>query len=914
VRLTGRQMECDVLDRLVEAVRDAGESRALVVHGEAGIGKTALLEYLARHAPGCRVTRASGVQAEMELAFAGLHQLCAPMLDGLEALHLPQRDALRTALGMSPGPAPDRFLIGLAVLSLLAELAAERPLVCLVDDEQWLDHASAQVLAFAARRLGAESVGLVFAARVPSADLAGLPELVVRGLRKADAGTLLDSVLPGPLDARVRDQIVAETRGNPLALLELPWGLTAAQLAGGFGLPGAIPLAGSIEESFGRRVSALPNQTRRLLLLAAADPTGDPALVWRAAGRLGIDAGAVAPAADAGLAEFGTRMRFRHPLARSAVYRSAPSQDRQEAHRALAEVTDQKLDPDRRAWHRAQASPGPDEEVAAELERSAGRARARGGLAAAAAFLEQAARLTLDSAQRAGRALAAAQAKVQAGAFDAARELLDMAESGPLSDFQQAMVDLTRAQLAFNANRGGDAPAMLVKAASRLEPIDTDLSRATYLDAVSAAIFAGPLASPGNDVLEVSRAACAAPPPRHSPRAHDLLLEGTAAGLHAGYAAGVPALRRAVTGFGADMSTEEELRWGWLAAMTALRLWDDERWELLSERYVQLARETGSLSELPLALTLRAHMLVFAGDLTAAAALIDELDAVKEATGSGLAPYPALGLAALRGDEAGASALIEATVQDVTNRGEGSGITFTEWAAAVLNNGLGRYERAFAAGVNATAYDKDLALLEWSLVELIEAAVRCGKTETASEAYGQLTEMADASGTDWVLGAQARSYALLSEGDAADSLYRQAIQLLERTRVRVELARGHLLYGEWLHRERRLVDAREHLRVAHEMLAAMGVEAFAARAERELMATGERVRKRRPDTRDDLTAQEAQIARLARDGLSNPEIGARLFVSPRTVEYHLRKVFAKLNIRSRKELERVLPQSTAAKA
>jgi DNA-binding CsgD family transcriptional regulator len=914
VGLTGRQTECDVLDRLVEAVRDAGESRALVVHGEAGVGKTALLEYLAGHAPGCRVRRAAGAQAEMELAFAGLHQLCAPMLAGLEALHVPHRDALRTAFGMSRGPAPDRFLIGLAVLSLLAEVAAERPLVCLVDDEQWLDQASAQVLAFVARRLGAESVGLVFAARVPSRDLAGLPELVVRGLRKADAGALLDSVLRGPLDARVRDQIVAETRGNPLALLELPRGLTGAELAGGFGLPGAIRLAGSIEESFRRRVSALPNQTRRLLLLAAADPTGDPALVWRAAGRLGIDADAAAPAADAGLAEFGTRVRFRHPLARSAVYQSAPSEDREEAHRALAEVTDQKLDPDRRAWHRARASPGPDEDVAAELERSAGRARARGGHAAAAAFLEQAATLTLDSAQRAGRALAAAQAKVQAGAFDVARELLDLAESGPLSDFQQAMVDVMRAQLAFIANRGGDAPALLVKAASRLEPIDADLSRATYLDAVSAAIFAGPLASPGNDVLEVARAASAAPPPRHTPRAPDLLLDGTAASLHVGYAAGVPALRRAVTDFGTGMSTEEELRWMWMAAMTALRLWDHERWEVLSERYVQLAHESGSLSELPLALTLRAHSLLFAGALTAAASLIDELEAVKEATGSGLAPYPAMGLAALRGDEAGASALIEATVQDATNRGEGSGITFTEWATAVLNNGLGRYDKAVAAGLNATAYEKDLALLEWSLVELIEAAVRCGMTETASGAYGQLTEMADASGTDWVLGAQARSHALLSDGDAADRLYRQAIERLERTRVRVDLARAHLVYGEWLRRERRRVDAREHLRVAHEMLAAMGVEAFAARAERELLATGERVRKRRPDARDDLTAQEAQIARLARDGLSNPEIGARLFVSPRTVEHHLRNVFAKLNIRSRTELDRVLSPSTAVRS
>ena len=719
-------------------------------------------------------------------------------------------------------------------------------------------------------------------------------------------------MLPGPIDGRVRDQIVAETRGNPLALLELPRGLTLAELAGGFGLPGAVPLAGSIEESFRRRVGALPRQSRRLLLLAAADPTGDPALVWRAARRLGIGAGAAAPAADADLAEFGTRVRFRHPLARSAAYRSAPAQDRQEAHRALAEVTDQRLDPDRRAWHRAQAAPGPDEKVAAELERSAGRAQARGGLAAAAAFLKQSATLTLDPAQRAGRALAAAQAKIQAGAFDVARDLLAMAESGPLSDFQQASVDLMRAQLAFVTSRGGDAPALLLKAAGRLEPIDPDLSRATYLDALSDAIFAGRLASPGGDVLEVARAASAAPPPRHTSRVPDLLLDGTAAGLHVGYAAGVPALRRALADFGAGMSAEEELRWMWLGCSTAMRVWDDDRWELLSARYVQLARETGALSELPLALTTRAYMLLFAGDLTTAASLTDELHAVKEATGSALAPYGALGLAALRGDEAEASALIDATMEDVTRRGEGVGITFAQWANAALNNGLGHYDKAVAAGRHATAYDKDLASLRWSLVELIEAAARSGMTETATGAYRQLTEMASASGTDWVLGAQARSHALLSEGEAAERLYRESIALFGKTRLRVDLARTHLLYGEWLRRERRRIDAREQLRTAHGMLEAMGIAAFAERARHELQATGETARKRTlPARHEDLTAQEAQVARLARDGLSNPEIGTRLFISAHTVQYHLRKVFTKLGIASRSQLDRVLPSDSA---
>ena len=493
--LTGRRAECGVLDRLMAAVR-TGESWALVVHGEPGVGKTALLQYLAGQASGCRVARAGGVQSEMELAFAVLHQLCAPMLDRLERLPAPQRDALRTAFGLNAGPAPDRFLIGLAALGLLSEVAGDRPLVCIVDDEQWLDSASAQVLAFVARRLGAESVGLVFGARVPTGDLAGLPELVVRGLREDDARALLASALTGPMDGRVRDQVIAEAHGNLLALLELPRGWTAAELAGGFGLPGTISLSGSIEESFRRRIEALPAGTHRLLLLAAADPTGDPALVRRAARRLGVGAEAAGPAVEAGLAGFGVRVRFRHPLVRSVAYRSAPAQERQLAHAALAEVTDPAIDPDRRAWHLAEAARRPDEDIAAELERSVGRAQACGGLAAAAAFLERAVMLTPDPARRAGRALAAANTKFAAGAFDAAQDLLAAAGAGPLSEFEQARADLLRAQLAFVMNRGGDAPLLLVKAARRLEPIDTGLARATYLDALTASTLAGRLPSP----------------------------------------------------------------------------------------------------------------------------------------------------------------------------------------------------------------------------------------------------------------------------------------------------------------------------------------------------------------------------------------------------------------------------------
>ncbi|MCZ4610252.1 AAA family ATPase [Streptomyces sp. Lzd4kr] len=908
--MTGRRVECGVLDQLIGAVR-AGESRALLLHGEPGVGKTALLEYLAVQALGCRVVRAAGVESEMELAFAGLHQLCAPLLDRLEHLPVPQRDALRTAFGLSEGPAPQRFLVGLAVLGLLSEGAEQRPLMCLVDDQQWLDRASAQALAFVARRLGAESIGLVFAARGVGPDLAGVPELAVEGLRETDAQALLDVVLSGPIDVRVREQIVLEARGNPLALMELSQGFAPLDLAGGFGLPGMKPLSGSIEDKFSRQIGALPQQTRRLLQIAAADPSGNPALVWRAAERMGIRGDAAAPAADAGLAEIGTRVRFRHPLARSAAYRSASARDRQEVHRVLAEVTDQDLDPDRHAWHRAQAAPGPHQAIAAELERSAGRAQARGGPAAAAAFLRQAATLTPDPVQRAKRALDAARAAVQAGALGSARDLLAMARSGPLSDFEQASVDLLRAQLAFITSRGGEAPALLVKAAKRLEPIDADLSRATYLDALAAAIFAAHLAAPGGDVADVAAAASMAPPPRHTPRAIDLFLDGTAAALHHDYAAGVPMLRDALAAVGTRMPVDEELRLMWLANITANRLWDADRWEQLSARHLQLARDTGALSELPLALTTRACCMLFTGEHSAAESMIHELQAVQDATGSGLVPYVAMGLAAYRSDEARAAALIEATYEDAARRGEGVGIVFADWATTALNNGLGRYDQAVTAGRHALAYDKDAAALNFVLPEVMEAAARGGMPEVAADAYDRIAVMARASGTDWVLGLEARSHALLSEGARAERLFAEAIGRFGRTRLRLELARTHLLYGEWLRQERRGSEARDQLRTAHGMLEAMGVTAFAERAGRELRAAGGTVHKRiTPARNEELTAQEGQIARMAGDGLSNQEIGARLFISARTVQYHLRKVFAKLGITSRSQLDRVLPGGT----
>jgi DNA-binding CsgD family transcriptional regulator len=900
--LTGRLSECGALDRLVVAVR-AGESQALVVRGDPGVGKSVLLEYLAGRAlgSGCRVARATGVQSEMELAFAGLHQLGAPLLERADSIPVPQQAALRIAFGVAAGPPPDRFFVGLAVLSLLSELAAERPLICVIDDEQWLDRASVQALGFVARRLAADPVGLVFAARDPGAELAGLPELVVDGLAGEDARALLESALAGPLDERVRDLIVAETRGNPLALLELPRGLSPAELAGGFGLPAAAPLTGRIEDSFARQLDALPDQTRRLLQLAAADPSGNRSLVWRAAGLLEIPLQAAAPAVEAGLAEFGAQVRFRHPLARSAVYRSASFSGRQQLHAALAAVTDPQIDPDRRAWHRAQAAAGPDEEVAAELERSAGRAQARGGLAAAAAFLERSAALTADPARQAERALAAARASTQAGAFSKARELLATAEAGPLDEFQRARVDLLRGQVAFAWGAASDAPPLLLKAAGRLERFDLELARETYLTAWGAASVAAGQAGRGV-LLEICRAVRALPLRPGAPRPLDLLLDGLALLITDGRAAAALVLQRAAAAL-ADIPVEDVVRWGWMAAAATNALWDNDGAHALSARQVRLIRDAGALAELPLYLSALGLASAWMGDFAGAASNIAEADSVAAATGSHFAPYTLLRLRALQGREAEAAAAIEHTLA----AGPGVGI-YAQWAAAVLYNGLARYEEAAAAARQATSSAFEYWVSAWALPELVEAAVRAGDAAIARDALERLAETTQPAGTDFPLGIEARSRALLSDGTSADDLYREAIDRLGRTRLRPELARAHLLYGEWLRRGSRRADAREQLHAAYDLLAAIGMEAFAERARRELMATGETVRKRSAGTREELTPQEEQIARLARDGLSNAEIGAQLFISARTVEWHLRKVFTKLAIGSRRQLRTALMQ------
>jgi DNA-binding CsgD family transcriptional regulator len=912
--LRGRRRECGVLDRLLDAVR-GGEGHTLVVRGEPGVGKTALLDYLAEHASGCRVVRVAGVQSEIELAFAGVHQLCGPMLDRLQRLPAPQRAALRTAFGLGSGSVPDRFLVGLATLGLLANAAEEHPLLCLVDDEQWLDQASAQVLGFVARRLAAESVGLVFAARVPRGELAGLPELVVEGLHEADARALLDSALSGPLDAQVRDRMMAEARGNPLALLELPRGLPPAELAGGFALPDAMPLPGRIEASFRQRLDALPAGTRVLVQLAAADPVGDPVLVWRAAERLGIATEAATPAADAGLLEVGTRVLFRHPLVRSAAYRSASLQQRQEVHRALADVTDPQLDPDRRAWHRAQAAPGPDEDVAAELERSAGRAQARGGLAAAAAFLERAALLTPEHGRRARRLLAAARAKRAAGALDAALGLLVAVEASAPDPLRTAEVEHLRGLVTFVQRGAGDGARQLLSAARQLERLNASLPREMYLEALGAAIWANDLDNPGG-LRAAAEAARAAPPAPEPPRPVDLLLDAFALRLTEGYAAAAPTLTRALElALALDVADDEVDRWRWLAtgrasAITALELWDAESSHTLATRQVRFARDTGAPVYLQYALNSLATTHLLAGELATAARLLEEDRLIAEVTGNPPVGYAAMALAAWQGREPAASELIEVTSRAATARGLGRMVSFADYASSVLYNGLGRHDTARDAARRAFERDQ-LGYGPYVVPELAEAAARTGEVALVRATLQWLSERTRAAPSEWALGIEARVRALLSEDQAAERCYRESIDRLGRTRVRVQLARAHLLYGEWLRRQRRRLDARAQLRIAHGLLEAMGIEAFAERAGRELQATGETARKRTVATRDALTAQEAVIAKLASAGLSNPEIGARLSISARTVQYHLGKVFAKLAISSRGQLGQVLASDPA---
>jgi DNA-binding CsgD family transcriptional regulator len=899
--LRGRRQERLALDRLIEAVRDR-QSSVLVIRGESGVGKTALLDYVAERSSGCRVARVGGVESESEFAFAGLQQLFgASTLQAAEQLAAPQANALQRALGLMDGPAPEGFLVGLAALSLLSEVAEEQPLVCLVDDVQWLDRESVSVLSFVARRLAADSIALVFSVRDPSPgqELDGLPELVLEGLAASEARQLLEAAIPGGLDEQVRERIVAETKGNPLALVELPRGLTPAELAGGFGLPDARGLSGQIERTFLRRVQSLPPETQRLLVVAAAEAVGDATVIAQAAVELGIESAAMIPAEDAGLIELGPAVRFRHPLVRSAAYRAATPHERRQAHDALAAATDPQRDPDRRAWHRAHAAAGPDESVAAELERSATRAQARGGVAAAAAFLERAAGLTPDPARRGTRAVAAAQLKFGAGAPDAAERLLTVAATSPLQELDRARLERLRAQIAFARTRGSDTPSLLSAAAKRLEPLDPELARETHLEALWAAVRSGRFVKV-EGVVEAAEAATL-PARQERLRAIDLLLDGVVARLSRGYEHALPAVARALAAFRAEGFSRENIAWCWLACQLAMDLWDDGACEEIARGLGRVARERGGLTVLPLALNYSAAHQLFLGEFGVTEQLLAEAEAITAATGNvPIADFLVL-LAAWRGDRERTYALRAAAIEAGTERGEGFAIEVAGWAAAVLHNGLGEYAEARAAAERA--YDHDgLGFTVWMLPELIEAAVRSGERPTAEIAFERLTERSSTSSTEWARGVEAATRALLAEGIQAEEHYLDAIDQLGRSRVIVLHARAQLNYGEWLRREHRRVEARKQLRAAHDAFEAMGARGFAERARGELLATGETVRKRTTETRDELTPQEAQIARLAAERLTNREIAAQLYLSHRTVEYHLHKVFAKLGISSRREL------------
>jgi DNA-binding CsgD family transcriptional regulator/tetratricopeptide (TPR) repeat protein len=902
--LLGRRRERAALDACINDVA-RGRSASLVLHGEPGIGKTALLEYAQTRAAGYRVLRVAGVEAEAELAFGGLHQLCAPFGPQLRNLPEPQRTALETAFGLSVGSPPDRFLVGLAVLSLLADVAEDEPLVCLVDDAQWLDQISAQTLAFVARRILAERVALVFAVRDPlhGHPLEDLPRLHIVGLDDHDARSLLASVSPSRFDDRERDRILAEAHGNPLALLELPRELSSARMSAQHGWLDDQPLASQIEKGYLRRLHSLTPETQRLVLLAAADPVGDVELVRRAAKRLGIDldkAGAEAQAAD--LVTARTMVRFRHPLVRSAAYRFASPEDRRRVHEALAEATDPELDPDRWAWHRANAADTPDEGVAVGLERASARSRARGGMAAAATFLERAAELTPDPGRRGARSLAAAEAKSQAGEFSDALELLDSVRLQPLDEREHVMADLIRGRILFSARSASAGLMLLLEAAKQLESLDPALAKETYRDAIYAALTAGRM--PGDTSVENVAAAILAMPRPRSPTRADLLLEGLSRLVIDGYAAGVPLVQHGLAGYRAlEISPDEGLGWLPLACRIAHDAWDFDTWSILSATLVDLARGARALAVLPPALLLRLSNRVFAGDLAAADSLAAQAATLGEVTGSNFfAHYGALVIAPWRGQEVEARQAIDVIANNPLLRGEGKVSTATEWSAAVLYNGLGRFDEAFAAAQRGSSHLPELGLSTWSMVELVEAAARLDRPADATEAAHHIQHITTVAGTEWALGTSAYVSALVSEGAIAEERYREAIERLERTEVGMLTARAHLVYGEWLRRERREADASVSLGLAYDRLTEIGAAGFAERARRELAAMGVARTGPTPALGGELTSQEMQIARLAAEGLTNPEIGAQMFISAHTVEWHLRKVFNKLGIRSRKDI------------
>lgn len=904
--LIGRQDEQQRLAELCDRAR-LGESGVLVVHGGAGMGKTALLADMVTRIDGLRTIAISGAESEMELAYSGVQQLCAPILAHIDRLPDPQKNALRVALGLREGVAPERLLVNLAILTLLGDAGAQRPTVCVVDDAQWVDRASLQALTFAARRLLADQVVMVFANRTPGADreLTGLPELKLDKLAHVHADALLSEVMPGQLDHSVRENILVEADGNPLALLELASAMAPAVLAGGYGLTAATSIENRIEREYDQRLQQLPPATRTLLLIAAAEPTGNPAWLWAASSRLHLDAEASAPAERSGLITVESRLRFRHPLVRSAVYRSASVTERRQVHATLADVITGPAADEYRVWHRAHSASAPDEAIAVELVGSAERARRRGGAAAAAAFLAYAVELTPDPGRRAERALNAALCKLDAGDPEAAALLL-AAAGGTDNELLDARTDLVRAKIAFATQRGRDAPPLLLAAAAGLRSLDARLARDTYLEALVAGMIVGRLHSDeSTSAAAIAAAARAAPAPPGPPTAADLLLDGIVVRLTEGHAAGAPLLQRAIAQYvREDEAGIADPRSHDITLRVLLDLFEQDTYSSLNSRQLELLRAAGELTVLPAALTTYAGVCVTSGDFARAAELLLESEAISTATGA--PPHRSIQtyLAACRGQEQRAKQLAHATIRGATARGEGSEIVVVLFSLAILHTRLGQYDEALTACTTALQYD-DMGMYGHVLNETVEAAVRSGNTSIARTAAAQVIERADATRTSTSLGYAARARALTTDGTAAEHEYRIAISELERSPLRVMAARSHLIFGEWLRRANRRTEARAELRIAHEMFLRMGADGFAERTRRELQAAGEPLRNERGDSSVvALTTQESYIARLAGEGYTNSEIASHLFISPRTVEWHLSKIFAKLGVSSRRELRR----------
>ncbi|KDN81668.1 AAA family ATPase [Kitasatospora cheerisanensis] len=879
----------DALAALVADAR-AGRGGAAVVRGEAGIGKTTLLRHVTDGLPDVRLLRVNGAEFEAEFAYAAVHQLTRPLHDRIERLPATQRDDLSVALGLRDGGTPSRFAVGLALLGLLADAAAERPVVCVVDDAQWLDRASAQVLAFVARRVVDDPVALVFGLRDPHAvaELAGLTELTLSRLPDRTARQLLAAGLPGPLDEQVRERILAEARGNPLALLELPRRLGPAGLAGGFGLPTPVSPANRIEQSYQERAARLSPGARTLLLVAAAEPLGDPALLWRAADLLGVGPDAGPEAETSELIELGGQSRFRHPLVRSAVYTAASPAERRRVHGALAEATDPVTAPDRRSWHRAQAASRPDADVAADLLRSAERARRRGGAAAEAAFLEQAAALTADPRLRAERSLAAARAALEAGSFENAVALVEAAERGPIDTAGRVEAELLRGRAAFFRDGAADAVGHLIRAAE----LDPGRARLHLLDALQAGLVVGRASLAARDALAAARRAPAA---AGEPTTADHLLDALVGYLD-GELAAIPRLLALMS----DVDDPHLARRLSLTALLAVELWDIALEDRLATRAVDAARADGALMILPVGLWMRAMAAVQRGDLLGASALNSEADGIAEVTGVPPHWYGRLFAAALRGAPAEAGPLFDRVLAESHARRKGMLTATTHAAAAFCANGLADHRAALGSARLALA-EGDLSTSSLALPELVEAAVRCGEDGLAREAFARLSEHASAAGTDWALGVRATLAALLS--DRPEALHAEAVTRLDAAGTRVWHGRALLHRGAWLRRDGRRQEAREALRAAHELFTAMGAEGFAERARAELAATGEQPR---PPAAlgavELLTGQELNIARLVATGATSREVADRLFLSPRTIDAHLRSVFKKLDITSRRQL------------